>query len=210
MISIKKRLASAVPTPATDKVTLFIDDTGAPKTKNSAGTVTAVGGGGATILQQTAEPTSPATGDLWIDTDEPAGSGGASAWQAHTAAALTAATTNPTLGGGVIDARYVVNGTTVMGRVFIRFGASMTAGSGEYRYVLPVAPRVSAYEVPTGIGYVWIGGGSSVPFVQSVIPAGATYVRLRQDGITTAVGSASPGAFIAGGEITFDFAYEAA
>lgn len=133
------------------------------------------------------------------------------AWQVHGAAVLTASTTNPTLGtGGVIDARYAVNGTTVTGRVFIRFGSTMTAGSGEYRYALPVAPRVSAYEVPAGIGYVWIGGGSSVPFVQSVIPAGATYVRLRQDGITTAVGSASPGAFIAGGEIAFDFAYEAA
>lgn len=132
-------------------------------------------------------------------------------WAAHATATLTASTTNPTLGtGGIIDARYVVNGTTVTGRVFIRFGSTMTAGSGEYRYALPVAPRVSAYEVPTGIGYVWIGTASSVPFVQSVIPAGANYVRLRQDGIITAVGAASPGAFQATGEIAFDFCYEAA
>lgn len=45
MITFLKRLAAAVPTPATDKVTLFVDDgTGLPSYKDDAGAVTSLEG----------------------------------------------------------------------------------------------------------------------------------------------------------------------
>ena len=46
MIVFLKRLASSVPTPATDKVTVFVEDsTGEPSYKDDAGTVTSLKGG---------------------------------------------------------------------------------------------------------------------------------------------------------------------
>lgn len=140
------------------------------------------------------------------------GGSGSEVWQDHASAALTASVTNPTLGvGSTIIARYCQNGKTVKGKVFFEFGSSgVNAGSGNYRYVLPVAPVASAREQIVGMGVAWIGTASSVPFIMAVIPPGANYVEFRQDGSVTRVTNASPGTFQATGQLTFDYQYEAA
>lgn len=139
---------------------------------------------------------------------------GATVWQDHTGAALTASVSNPVLGtggGAGIEARYAASGDSIQGTVFVQFGTSGTSrGSGEYRYQLPVAPRVSAFEIIIGMGYLWIGTGSSVPWMMVVIPAGATYARFRQIGIVTAVSDTSPGTFTTTGQLSWNYSYEAA
>ncbi|WP_414609303.1 hypothetical protein, partial [Stenotrophomonas pavanii] len=44
MLTMFKRLASLIPTPATNKVTLFVSDTGIPSYKDEAGLVTPMSG----------------------------------------------------------------------------------------------------------------------------------------------------------------------
>src|SRR5688500_18859613 len=70
---------------------------------------------------------------------------GTEVWTAWTPA-LTASTTNPTMGSGAVaTGRYSQNGKTVTGWGHIKFGTSgAAAGSGLYMVSLPVAPKTHA------------------------------------------------------------------
>jgi len=122
--------------------------------------------------------------------------------------ALTATTTNPTLGtGSTAVGRYKQNGKDVSGWATIKFGSGGSAGSGTYEISLPVAPKTEAVERIIGSGVYW-QTGSSVPLMTVTIAASGTKMRLRAGGAALtesgwlAAGSQS--------EIYLSFAYEAA
>ncbi|MGH3659016.1 MAG: hypothetical protein ACRDUA_20375, partial [Micromonosporaceae bacterium] len=51
----------------------------------------------------------------------------------------TAVTTNPTLGNGVLQGRWMRSGSTVRVQVYLRMGSTTTYGSGFWRFALPSA-----------------------------------------------------------------------
>lgn len=132
-------------------------------------------------------------------------------WQAWTPA-LTASTTNPTLGSGSSAVgRYVQNGTTVIGWAHIAFGSSGTnAGSGTYRVSLPVTPKTETVEHVIGSGFIWPGTGGAVPSTIFEIPASATYMHFRAGGIAIDHSGYGGNAWTTTGEIDVSFTYEAA
>lgn len=102
MIRFLKRLAADVPTPVVDKVTLFVDTTGAAKLKNESGTVSSVGGGIAETLLD-------AKGDLIVATAADTAARLAVGTNGHV---LTADSTQST---GTKWAAQAATGTTVIG-----------------------------------------------------------------------------------------------
>lgn len=124
---------------------------------------------------------------------------------------LTASVTNPTLGtGSTVDGRYGQNGKEIQGFASITFGSSgVAAGSGEYRVVLPVAPRVESMNRVVGSGLLYDSSAAQSRNVTVFIPAGANYVRFLSEAVSTVVSNASPWTWAANDEIAFSFSYEA-
>jgi hypothetical protein len=71
------------------------------------------------------------------------------AWTSHTPT-LTAATTNPNLGGGSTSGNFLQIGSLVIYRFSILFGAGATAGTGVYRVSLPVTAASLSALLPVG------------------------------------------------------------
>lgn len=131
-------------------------------------------------------------------------------WTSYTPA-LTAATTNPTLGtGSVQSAEYRINGDMLECRGYIAFGTSgAAAGSGSYFISLP--PGVSLVDGRPG-GARLIGSAiikSAGAFTFGVIHGEATTspfsLRWFNAGALTPVSSASPGAFTNNDSIAWEF-----
>ena len=87
--------------------------------------------GGTDIIQQTTAPSSPVTGDLWLDTDAVPSS--TYAWQAW-----TPTLTNLTLGNGTVLARYIQIGKVVHFRFVFTLGTTSAVGT-DPNFTLPVA-----------------------------------------------------------------------
>lgn len=135
------------------------------------------------------------------------------AWTSYTPA-LTAVTTNPTLGTGGASGAYNQAGKTITGNGRIAFGASgSTAGSGLYAVSVPVA--ILAADV-TGGGVI----GSGIYFDSSAAAAAQYYhvdliavssttcrLIIHQSGAMSAVNPVIPAASDA---IRFQFDYQAA
>jgi hypothetical protein len=134
-------------------------------------------------------------------------------WQAYTPA-LTAATTNPTLGtGSTQQGRYVQIGKFVHAEVFIGFGTSGTAaGSGIYSISLPVAGNQQAQAVVIGDGLIKCAGLST--FVETLYNTTTTatvrYCTAAVNGTLTTVTHAVPGAWTINDQLIVSFTYEAA
>jgi hypothetical protein len=131
------------------------------------------------------------------------------AWQAYTPA-LTADTTNPTLGtGSEVTGRYVQLGKLVIGEARIIFGTSgAAAGSGAYRVSLPVSPTNNG-DAPAGIVN---GRDNSVPVYQvavALVDSANQWLILRGHGVL-GWGAAIPWTWAASDWIKVVFAYEAA
>lgn len=138
------------------------------------------------------------------------------AWSTYTPA-LTATTTNPTLGtGGSFETtgRYEQVGKTVRFSIIVRFGtAGVAAGSGSFRVSLPVAAR----SVPLGsLSSTVIEGGGYVQDDNAglhyhVVPEliTTTTVALIRDG-AAAVTHNAPFAWAASDSIRISGTYEAA
>lgn len=127
--------------------------------------------------------------------------------------ALTAATTNPTLGtGGVITGRYTQVGKLVIGEFFIAFGSAGTsAGSGNYFVSLPVA---SVNLLATPLGYAntlqGTGWGHQTLYVQSASTVQLVYPGTWPNGTLTNVSATTPAAWSTSHQIRGFFCYEAA
>lgn len=127
----------------------------------------------------------------------------AAAWDSYTPA-LTAATTNPSLGStGMATGRYLQVGKTVKWSVLIQAGGTgISAGSGEYLISLPVTPRA----VFSAIGHGWIyNTGGWLTFV---VDGGSSPARMISSSglISNTVGGLSGG----GQVLTVGGTYEAA
>lgn len=91
------------------------------------------------------------------------------AWTAYTPA-LTAETTNPTLGTGAsITGSYLKVGKTVFYRIRIVAGSGVAAGNGTYYFSLPFAVAATQFDSP-GFGWAYADN----PLVFGVVAADAS------------------------------------
>ena len=129
------------------------------------------------------------------------------AWETWTPA-LTAQTTNPTLGTGSSQTgRWARINKIVTGQGRIKFGTSGTAaGSGYYLVSLPTAAQ-AATGGPCGTVYIFDGGVSVR--VGVLIMTTTTTCTMRYDA-GALVTNAAPWAWGANSEIHYQFIYEAA
>ena len=65
-------------------------------------------------------------------------------WQSYTVS-WTASTTNPSIGNGILNGRYVQIGKTVMGTIEMIVGSTTTYGSGGWYFSLPKAVASNAF-----------------------------------------------------------------
>lgn len=131
------------------------------------------------------------------------------AWETWTPA-LTASTTNPTLGtGSVITGRYARIQKTIFGNVTILFGTSgVAAGTGFYYVSLPFTAQSAT--PPVGSGWLLDNSASLLRQVEVTLDS-TSRVALWLDNTTNfAVAATNPWTWAASDQIRFQFTYEAA
>jgi hypothetical protein len=124
---------------------------------------------------------------------------------------LTAVTTNPTLGvGSTAAGTYAQLGSLVVVRARIFFGSSgVGAGSGVYRFSLPVAAAAS--NGVFGSGQLFDSSAGSTQLVACIADGvGTTYVNLRTNASASAVTDAVPWVWAASDQIVVVLTYDAA
>jgi hypothetical protein len=127
---------------------------------------------------------------------------------------LTASTTSPTKGNSTYLAEYVkVAKKLIHVRIRIDIGSTFSAGSGNYRFSLPVTASTNAGQVTVGTGWINDSGtafrGAWITFDTQTAYATAWY----QNGATSVgqLGSAGSGtAWATGDSIQIQFAFEPA
>jgi hypothetical protein len=134
-----------------------------------------------------------------------------SSWTATTPS-WTAATTNPAIGNGSIEGRYIQLGPLVWYRGKILAGSTTTFGSGEYRISLPVSASTAI--INSICGPVWIRDASAADYVGTAIISNTNYVVIRP-AASTFGGSNSwdpthPITFASGDWISWSLHYEEA
>jgi hypothetical protein len=133
------------------------------------------------------------------------------AWTSYTPA-LTASTTNPTLGtGSITTGKYIKIGRTVIGWFIIYFGSSGTAaGTGTYQVSFPVTPAASATDhITIGHGYLYNG---TILHLYSLFQASGSSVMVGLLDSSTAVSfvtASVPWTWGANNRILGNFQYEA-
>jgi hypothetical protein len=132
-------------------------------------------------------------------------------WKAYTPT-LTGAVTNPTLGSSTVTGRYTQVGKTVICHVLytIVTGGAFNAGSGLYRFSLPVAANTTAPAAYDGIGVIFDSGTEFMVAIAKMASAG-TQVELSKakDGLN--LSNNTPIATWANGDyVRFTITYEAA
>lgn len=127
--------------------------------------------------------------------------------------ALTAGTTNPTLGSGsVTSGQYTQVGKFVVGYFYISFGTSGTAaGTGNYFVSLPVAAR-NLLTVPIGRANTLQGSawGDQSLYIQTTTTVQLVYPGTWPNGTITNVSATTPSAWSTSHQIRGWFQYEAA
>jgi hypothetical protein len=126
---------------------------------------------------------------------------------------LTASTTNPTMGNSTFTADYrraADNSDLVIARMTITIGSSFSAGSGNYRFLLPT--NASTKSQNASVGTFWINDFGTAFRVGSALIGGATYVELHpHNGTGGPYGSGGPGtAWASGDVIKWQIEYEPA
>lgn len=137
-----------------------------------------------------------------------AGSGGGFAAYTGYTPALTAVTTNPTLGtGSTATGRYTQDNKTVHAQFNLTFGTSGTnAGSGGYRISLPVT--AAAGPDVFGHGYIYDSStGLAIPCVFTRVTTTTAQIAYGAGGF---VAHGTPFAWAASDQIQGDLVYEAA
>jgi hypothetical protein len=132
------------------------------------------------------------------------------AWSTYTPA-LTAASSNPTLGSGSsATGSYVRIGRTIIGRCRLAFGTSGTAaGSGAYRVSLPVTPVTpAAVSAIVGSGSVRDASSGNSYVISCVNGSGDTFITMNAD-TTQSVSDSAPFAWSTQDAIGIEFTYEA-
>lgn len=140
------------------------------------------------------------------------------AWTSYgsTSTFLTASVTNPTLNNSTFAASYRQTtsggdlGDTVIARGTLTVGSTFSAGSGNYKWLLPVAASAAAQAA--GVGSFWINDTGTAFRAGSVIFSDSTHVELHpHNGTGGPYGSAGPGtAWATGDQVRWQIEYEPA
>jgi hypothetical protein len=124
-------------------------------------------------------------------------------WAAYTPT-WTAVTTNPTLGNGILAGDFMQAGKLVAFRIDLTFGSTTNAGSGNYRWSLPVTSIIGS-PLPVGQGSTQIANvrtwGARLFAVGSVILTDSAGVEVSHN---------NPGVWANGSRILITGMYEAA
>jgi len=156
--------------------------------------------------------TSPSVTGLTLDGVNVSG-----AWQTYVPA-LTASTSNPTLGAGPVQlGRYSQVGKTITCQGKIVFGAGSTAGTGTYRIGLPVPANIAAWNdrrIGQATIYQSSSGNQAMTFA-ALDPAGGgfftlAYLTALPASNAISVASAAPWAWAAGDSLWWSVTYETA
>lgn len=132
--------------------------------------------------------------------------------------ALTATTTNPTLGtGSSVSGRYFRSGNLIIGWCFVKFGtASVAAGSGQYRVSTPVTAEAGSVTRVNRVGFAgnFDSSATASHFPLVYLPTADTfgffYPATWPTGTNTIVAHNTPWTWAASDELNFFFYYEAA
>ena len=132
------------------------------------------------------------------------------AWTSYTPI-WTAVTTNPSLGNGTLNGRYVRSGRTITGYVNLVAGSTTTYGSGDYAFSIPVAASASML---TSIGLAQFLGGSRWGGQTIIVANGTTMTVFLSASATdprlVAMTPSIPEAIGTGEQLRLEFCYEAA
>jgi hypothetical protein len=131
------------------------------------------------------------------------------AWETWTPA-LTASTTNPTLGtGSTITGRYGRIQKTVFGNVTIVFGTSgVAAGTGFYFVSLPITAQSNT--PPVGSGWMLDNSVGLLRQVEVTLDTTSRVALWIDNSTSFAVAATNPWTWAASDQIRFNFMYEAA
>jgi hypothetical protein len=139
------------------------------------------------------------------------------AYPAYTAYTPTwsASGTAPAIGNATVVARYVQIGKLVHAWGQITFGSTTTFGTGNYLFVLPVAPSASlASQVTLGPGDIFDTSASAKAFPTWEIANGSNvwmiYPATWPFGNSSAVSQTTPWTWAVGDVISWNLTYEAA
>lgn len=132
-------------------------------------------------------------------------------WSTY-AGALTAVTTNPTLGNSTTKWRYrqpAGPADLVHVEHQLVIGSTFTAGSGVYRWSMPVNASTDSLACATGIAYIFDNGTANR--IGVVKFETASVVNIFRNDQAAALTDAGPGtAWATGDKVTFSIAYEPA
>lgn len=130
------------------------------------------------------------------------------AWSAYSVV-WTGDITNPTIGNGILAARYVRIGDTVTGQVLLTAGSTTTFGTGGWSFSLPLTAADGTFR---GLGMASIADSSPFNLYSAMVRINSTTtVQLGTTASPTAqVAAASPMTWASGDSLGFQFIYEAA
>lgn len=126
---------------------------------------------------------------------------------------LTATTTNPTKGNSTYDFAYQQaggsGGKLIVARFRVVIGSTFAAGSGSYRWLLPVAASTGA--IDSSVGVCRLTDNGVAIYVGAVTLADSTHADIVKHGDANSLGSGGPGTAWATGDAVFgSITYEAA
>ena len=128
-------------------------------------------------------------------------------WQSYTVS-WTAATTNPSIGNGILSGRYIRVGNLVIATIYLSFGSTSSVGSGIWLFSFPITPASDALNCVSGSwGINDLGTNNFNGFVRY---GGATYITLPYIGSPFYVGANYPMTWASGDKLWAFFIYEAA
>lgn len=133
------------------------------------------------------------------------------AWTAYTPT-LTASTTNPT--NWTAYGAYSISGKTVHCKMRFVASASVTVGSGTYRFSLPVNAVSGSIPIGPAMAYAFDSSATSIYHPRISIPAAQTYIELwypaTWGGSNVPVTNSAPFAWAVNDEFGIALTYEAA
>lgn len=132
-------------------------------------------------------------------------------WTAYTPT-LTASTTNPT--NWTAYGAYSISGKTVHCKMRFVASASVTVGSGTYRFSLPVNAVSGSIPIGPAMAYAFDSSATSIYHPRISIPAAQTYIELwypaTWGGSNVPVTNSAPFAWAVNDEFGIALTYEAA
>lgn len=123
------------------------------------------------ITQATSAPGSPASGDLWLDTDAAAQASAIPAW-----ATYSPTNTNITVGNGTQTAFWVQSGSIAYVRYSLVWGSGTSFG-GVIQIGLPTAAKASTLQV--GAAYLLDSGTQHYPAIALIGEASASTMNIH-------------------------------